>query len=77
VRVVLGEGAHAHDAVQRARGLVAVAGAELGHAQRQLAVGLMPWLKISTWQGQFLGFRASALCASSLSSTVAMNMFLR
>ena len=38
VRVVLGEGAHPHDAVQRAGRLVAVAGAELRHAQRQLAV---------------------------------------
>ena len=30
MRVVLGEGAHAHQAVQRARGLVAVHLAELG-----------------------------------------------
>ena len=42
MRVVLGEGAHAHDAVQRARRLVAVAGAELGHAQRQVAIGIQP-----------------------------------
>ena len=42
VRVVLRERAHAHQAVQRARGLVAVAGAELGHAQRQVAIDLMP-----------------------------------
>ena len=39
VRVVLREGAHAHQAVQRARRLVAVARAELGHAQRQVAIG--------------------------------------
>ena len=38
--VVLREGAHPHDAVQRAGGLVAVAGAELRHAQRQVAVAL-------------------------------------
>ena len=38
VRVVLGEGAHPHDAVQRAGGLVAVAGAEFGHAHRQVAI---------------------------------------
>jgi hypothetical protein len=42
VRVVLGEGAHAHDAVQGARGLVAVAGAELRHAQGQVAIALQP-----------------------------------
>ena len=41
VGVVLGEGAHPHDAVHGARRLVAVAGAELGHAQRQLAIGLL------------------------------------
>ncbi len=39
--VVLREGAQAHDAVQRARRLEAVAGAELGHAQRQVAIGLL------------------------------------
>jgi hypothetical protein len=38
VGVVLRELAHAHDAVQRAVRLVAVAAAELGHAQRQVAV---------------------------------------
>ena len=38
VAVVLGEAAHAHQAVQRSRGLVAVAGAELAVAQRQFAV---------------------------------------
>jgi hypothetical protein len=41
VGVVLGEGAHPHDAVHGARRLVAVAGAELGHAQRQLAIALL------------------------------------
>ncbi len=40
MRVVLREAAHAHDAVQRARRLVAVARSELGHAQRQVAVAL-------------------------------------
>ena len=34
VGVILGEGAHPHDAVQRAGRLVAMAGAEFGHAQR-------------------------------------------
>ena len=38
MRIVLGEGAHAHQAVQRARGLIAVHLAELGEAQRQLPV---------------------------------------
>jgi len=38
VGVVLREGAHAHDAVQGARRLEAVARAHLGHAQRQLAI---------------------------------------
>jgi hypothetical protein len=41
VGVILGEAAHPHQAVQRARRLIAVAGAELGHAQRQVAVGLL------------------------------------
>jgi hypothetical protein len=40
VAVVLREAAHAHDAVQAARGLVAVALAELAVAQRQVAVAL-------------------------------------
>ena len=40
MRVVLREAAHAHDAVQRAGRLVAVARAELGHADRQIAIGL-------------------------------------
>ena len=38
MRVVLGEGAHPHEAVQRARRLVAVDRAEFGEAQRQFAV---------------------------------------
>ena len=40
MRVVLGEAAHPHEAVQRAMRLVAVAGAELGKTQRQVAVAL-------------------------------------
>ena len=40
VRVVLGELAHAHEAVQRAVRLVAVAAAELGEPQRQVAVAI-------------------------------------
>jgi hypothetical protein len=42
MRVVLGEAAHAHQPVQRAMRLVAVAGAELGQPQRQVAVGFEP-----------------------------------
>src|SRR5215831_12289302 len=38
VAVVLREAAHAHESVQRARRLVAVAGAEFAVAQRQVAV---------------------------------------
>ena len=38
VRVVLGEAAHAHQPVQRARRLVAVHDAELGQAERQVAI---------------------------------------
>ena len=41
VAVVLGEGAHPHQAVQRAGRFVAVAGAHLGHADRQLAVATL------------------------------------
>ena len=40
MRVVLGELAHPHDAVQRAVRLVAVAAAELGHADRQVAIAV-------------------------------------
>ena len=40
VGVVLGEGAHPHEPVQGTRGLVAVARAKLGNAQRQVAVAL-------------------------------------
>ena len=42
VRVVLGEAAHAHEAVQHARALEAVDGAELGVAEGQLAVAAQP-----------------------------------
>ena len=38
VGIVLREVAHAHDAVQRARRLEAMARSHLGHAQRQLAI---------------------------------------
>ncbi|MPL93326.1 hypothetical protein SDC9_39452 [bioreactor metagenome] len=40
MRVVLGEAAHAHDAMQCARGLVAGTGPELGQTQRQVTIGL-------------------------------------
>src|SRR5436190_526128 len=42
MRVVLGEGAHPHDAVQRTRRLVAVAAAEFGEPQRQFAIAPQP-----------------------------------
>ena len=45
VGVVLREGAHPHQPVQRARRLVAVHDAELGHAQRQVAVRAQPVLE--------------------------------
>ncbi len=48
VRIVLREGAYAHQAMQRARRLVAVTSAELGHAHGQVAIGFWPCLKICT-----------------------------
>jgi len=39
MRVVLGEGTHAHEAMQRTRRLVAVDRAKFGEAHRQLAIG--------------------------------------
>ena len=45
VRVVLREGAHAHQPVQRAGRLVAMHGAEFGKPQRQIAVGLQAVLE--------------------------------
>ena len=45
VGIVLGEGAHPHQAVQRPRGLIAVHLAEFGEAQRQLAVAAQPLLE--------------------------------
>ena len=42
VGVVLGEAAHPHQAVQHARALEAVDGAELRVAERQLAVAAQP-----------------------------------
>ena len=45
MRVVLREGAHAHQPVQRAGRLVAMHDAELGHAQRQLAIRAQPVLE--------------------------------
>ena len=73
MRVILGEAAHPHDPVQRARRLVAVAAAEFGQPQRQFAVALSRLRKISTWPGQFIGLTASTR-SSRLS---AMNMFSR
>ncbi len=45
VRVVLREGAHPHDAVQRARRLVAMDDAEFRNLQRQIAIALQPVLE--------------------------------
>ncbi len=45
VRVVLREAAHAHQAVEGARRLVAMDRAEFGQADRQLAIGFQPVLE--------------------------------
>ena len=45
MRIVLREGAHPHEPVQRARGLIAMHLAELGEAQRQLAVAAQALLE--------------------------------
>jgi hypothetical protein len=58
VAVVLREAAHPHDAVQRRRGLVAVALAELAVAQRQVAVALDALLEDQDVAGQFIGLSA-------------------
>ena len=58
VAIVLRETAHAHDAVQAAGGLVAVAGAELAVAQRQVAVALDALLEDRDVAGQFIGLSA-------------------
>jgi hypothetical protein len=70
VAVVLREAAHAHEAVQRARGLVAVAGAEFAVAQRQVAVAAQALVEDLHVPGQFIGFTAN-----SRFSTPVKNMF--
>ena len=45
VRIVLREGAHPHQPVQRARGLIAMHLAELREAQRQLAIAAQALLE--------------------------------
>ena len=45
MRIVLREAAHAHQAMHRARRLVAMHGAELRKAQRQIAIGFQPVLE--------------------------------
>ena len=40
MRIILHETAHPHQAMQRAAGLVAMAGAEFGHPQRQIPVAV-------------------------------------
>ena len=42
MRVILGKGTHPHDAMQGAGRLIAMAGTEFGHAQRQIAVTFQP-----------------------------------
>jgi glyoxylase-like metal-dependent hydrolase (beta-lactamase superfamily II) len=58
VAVVLRETAHPHDAVQATGGLVAVAGAELAVAQRQVAIALDALLEDQDVAGQFIGLSA-------------------
>jgi hypothetical protein len=58
VGVVLDEVAHPHQAVQGAGGLVAVAGAELGQAQGQVAVALQALVEDLDVAGQFMGLTA-------------------
>ena len=58
VGVVLGEVAHAEEAVQHAGELVAVDQAELGHAQRQVAVAVPARLVDEQPPGQFIGLTA-------------------
>jgi hypothetical protein len=60
MRVVLLEGARPHDAVERTGRLIAVAGAELGIADRKLPPRAQPLLKICTWHGHDIGFSAIA-----------------
>ena len=67
VGVVLGEGAQAHDAMQGTGRLVPVAGAELGHAERQVAVALLAVVEdldvprtVHRLNGQLLAFRRLA-----------------
>jgi hypothetical protein len=60
VAVVLREAAHAHEAVERARRLVAVAGAELAVAKRQVAVAAQPLVEDLDVAGQFMGFTANS-----------------
>ncbi len=56
VGVVLREGAHAHQPMQRARRLEAVHLAELGELVGQIAIAIFsPFLKIWMWPGQFIG----------------------
>jgi hypothetical protein len=56
VAVVLREATDAHQAVERAGPLVAVDGAQLEQAQRQLAVAALRLRKMRQCIGQFIGF---------------------
>jgi hypothetical protein len=49
VAIVLRKAAHAHDAVQRAGWLIAMAAAELAITDWQVAVTVHAQLKICTW----------------------------
>ncbi len=78
MRVVLREAAHAHQPVHGARRLVAVDHAELGHAQRQVAVGFQPMLEDLHVAGQFMGLSANQrLSSASSPADWAANMFSR
>ena len=57
MRVILGEAAHPHQPVQRAMGLIAVAGAELRQAQRQIAVAFEPVVVDLHMAGAIHGFQ--------------------
>ena len=56
MRVVLGEPAHAHQPMERAMCLVAVAGTELRKTQRQVAVGLQTLVEDLHMAGAVHGF---------------------
>ena len=66
VAVVLRESAHAHDPVQRAGRLVAMACTEFAVTQREVAVAAQFELNTSTCPGQFIGFTAKSCFSDSV-----------